>query len=65
MGQFIAGLPECELHLHIEGTLEPEFKFELAARTRSAPPTGRSRGCGRPTTSRSPGCCVWAPPPAA
>ena len=30
--EFIAGLPKCELHLHIEGTLEPELKFELAAR---------------------------------
>jgi adenosine deaminase len=29
---FIAGLPKCELHLHIEGTLEPELKFALAAR---------------------------------
>jgi adenosine deaminase len=29
---FIAGLPKAELHLHIEGTLEPELKFELAAR---------------------------------
>ncbi|MCK2219662.1 adenosine deaminase [Actinomadura sp. ATCC 31491] len=32
MEDFIAGLPKCELHLHIEGTLEPELKFELAAR---------------------------------
>ena len=32
MLEFIAGLPKCELHLHIEGTLEPELKFELAAR---------------------------------
>ena len=32
MREFIAGLPKCELHLHIEGTLEPELKFELAAR---------------------------------
>ncbi|MER7370505.1 adenosine deaminase [Nonomuraea wenchangensis] len=31
MKDFIAGLPKCELHLHIEGTLEPELKFELAA----------------------------------
>jgi adenine deaminase len=32
MKDFIAGLPKCELHLHIEGTLEPELKFELAKR---------------------------------
>jgi adenine deaminase len=35
---FIAGLPKCELHLHIEGTLEPELKFELAARNGIALP---------------------------
>jgi adenosine deaminase len=29
---FIEGLPKAELHLHLEGTLEPELKFELAAR---------------------------------
>ena len=29
---FIAGMPKCELHVHIEGTLEPEMKFELAKR---------------------------------
>lgn len=23
--KFIDGLPKCELHLHIEGTLEPEM----------------------------------------
>ena len=27
---FIRGLPKAELHLHIEGTLEPEMVFELA-----------------------------------
>ena len=32
MREFIAGLPKCELHLHIEGTLEPELKLELARR---------------------------------
>jgi adenosine deaminase len=29
---FVAGLPKCELHLHIEGTLEPELKLALARR---------------------------------
>jgi adenosine deaminase len=29
---FIQGLPKAELHLHIEGTLEPEMLFELAQR---------------------------------
>ncbi|WP_310597345.1 adenosine deaminase [Aeromonas aquatica] len=32
MDNFIAGLPKLELHLHIEGTLEPELMFALAAR---------------------------------
>ena len=32
IGQFIAAMPKCELHVHIEGTLEPELKFRLAAR---------------------------------
>jgi adenosine deaminase len=29
---FIHELPKCELHVHIEGTLEPELKFKLAER---------------------------------
>ena len=29
---FIEGMPKCELHVHIEGTLEPEMKFQLAQR---------------------------------
>jgi len=29
---FIDGLPKAELHLHIEGTLEPEMMFRLAGR---------------------------------
>ncbi|HIL87603.1 MAG TPA: adenosine deaminase, partial [Deltaproteobacteria bacterium] len=36
--QFIAGLPKAELHLHIEGTLEPERLFQLAERNRVSLP---------------------------
>jgi len=32
MKQFIFGLPKAELHLHIEGTFEPELMFKLAER---------------------------------
>lgn len=34
LDSFIAGLPKAELHLHIEGTLEPELMFELSRRNR-------------------------------
>src|SRR5215813_9982919 len=32
ISSFIQGLPKAELHVHLEGTLEPELKFQLAAR---------------------------------
>ncbi|HZJ47578.1 MAG TPA: adenosine deaminase, partial [Acidimicrobiia bacterium] len=32
MRTFIEGLPKAELHLHLEGTLEPDLKFELSDR---------------------------------
>ena len=32
LSDFIRGLPKAELHLHIEGSLEPELMFELAQR---------------------------------
>jgi adenosine deaminase len=31
---FIEGLPKAELHLHIEGSFEPELMFEIAQRNR-------------------------------
>ena len=34
LAAFVRGLPKAELHLHIEGTLEPEMLFELAGRNR-------------------------------
>lgn len=37
---FIAALPKAELHLHIEGSLEPELMFELAQRNAVAIPFG-------------------------
>ncbi len=32
MHEFLLQLPKVELHLHIEGSLEPELMFELATR---------------------------------
>lgn len=29
---FIKGIPKVELHLHIEGTFEPELMFKMATR---------------------------------
>jgi adenine deaminase len=38
LADFVRGLPKAELHLHIEGTLEPELSFALAARNGVALP---------------------------
>ncbi|HEV2359560.1 MAG TPA: adenosine deaminase [bacterium] len=40
MSDFLRGLPKVELHLHIEGTLEPELMFRLARRNGVALPWG-------------------------
>ena len=34
MDDFIAQLPKAELHLHIEGTLEPELALRLAEKNK-------------------------------
>jgi len=38
LADFIRGLPKAELHLHIEGSLEPEQMFEFARRNHIALP---------------------------
>jgi adenosine deaminase len=38
LADFIRGLPKAELHLHIEGSLEPEQMFEFARRNRVSLP---------------------------
>ena len=40
LSDFIRGLPKAELHLHIEGSLEPEQMFEFARRNKIALPFG-------------------------
>ena len=34
LAEFVAGLPKAELHLHIEGSFEPELMFEIAQRNK-------------------------------
>ena len=47
MRGFIGGLPKAELHVHLDGTLEPEMAFRLAEpaprSTRRSTPAARSR----------------------
>ena len=38
MEAFIQGIPKAELHLHIEGTFEPQLMFDIAKRNRISIP---------------------------
>jgi len=38
LNDFIASMPKVELHLHIEGSLEPEMLFDLGKRNAVALP---------------------------
>ena len=49
--EFIRALPKAELHMHIEGSLEPELVFALAAKHGVALTYPTSRRCGAPTIS--------------
>jgi adenine deaminase len=40
IASFIESMPKAELHVHLEGTLEPELKFELATRNGLSLPYG-------------------------
>jgi adenosine deaminase len=45
LNRFIRELPKAELHLHIEGTLEPEMLFELGRRNGVALPFASPEEC--------------------
>ncbi len=46
-GDFIQEMPKAELHIHIEGSLEPELMFEIAERNGLSPVHFRRRGTPR------------------
>jgi adenosine deaminase len=51
MHDFIQQLPKAELHVHLEGTLEPEHIFSLAQRNGIELEYRHRKTSSRPTTS--------------
>ena len=45
MDTFIRDIPKAELHVHIEGTLEPEMLLELGERNGVALPCASAEEC--------------------
>lgn len=52
LAEFLRGMPKAELHVHVEGTLEPDMAFALAARNGVALDAGVAEALrsGRPFT---------------
>ena len=48
---FIANLPKAELHMHLEGSLEPETLIKLAARNGIRLPFATVEAVRQPTIS--------------
>ncbi|WP_253258381.1 hypothetical protein [Pseudonocardia sp. N23] len=53
MREFVMGMPKAELHVHVEGTIEPVTAFALAGRNGVPPPGRAPTSWPRPPRSRT------------